>query len=153
MDLNSTLNATVFHNNHFHEYFLSLLKADPSAKVHIVSYLIQYPTPGTALHDIFDQLNLRSAYIRVGTTSYVNDRQLNRELTKIKKHWPRIKLEKVYGDHRKLYLLTTDIYNGAILTKRHYRCWVSSLNLCKTRSKNATVEVFGDQLHALRATL
>jgi hypothetical protein len=145
--------ATVLKNNHFHDYFLALLKANPTYQVHIVTYLIQFPRQGTVLYDIFNELNKRPSYILVGTTTYVNDRQLNREIALIKKHWPRIKIEKTYNDHRKIYLLTYHTYNGAVLSGRKYRCWLSTLNLCETRSKNATVEVFGEQLEALRTSL
>ena len=153
MDLKATRCSTVIQGSHFHEYFLALLKANPSAQVHIVTFLIQYPDSGTALFDLFDELNKRPSYILVGTSTYINSRQLDRELARIKKRWPRIKLEKTFNDHRKIYLLTYHTYNGAVLSQRTYRCWLSTLNLCKTGSKNATVEVFGEQLEALRTTL
>ena len=144
---------TVFHGMSSFYYFLNTLKSPSGCQVKINTFLIQLPEKSDILWHLFNELSLHPTLITIGTSRYVSEASLKRETRAITKQWPKIKLRTSYGDHRKCYYIRWHEYNGAVLGQARERLWLSTTNLQASGSQNATVEIFGEQLKALRDTL
>lgn len=134
-----TSEPCVWTGSNFLEYFVLHLRQHPTAQVHISTYLIQYKADGV-LHDLYLELNKRAACVYVGTTRYIKESSVTKEIARIKKAHPRIVLRLTYNDHRKVFLCCYKRYNGAVLQGLSYRCWVGSQNLHDSNTHNLVIE-------------
>ena len=136
----------------FLEFFVSHLKQHPTCQVHISTFLIQYQRSGV-LYDLYNELNRRPACIFVGTTRYVSQGSIEKEIKRIRKTWPNLNIRLVYNDHRKIFLCTYKRYNGAVHLGLSYRAWLGSQNLYDSSTKNCMLEAPQEAIPQLRAEL
>jgi hypothetical protein len=141
--------TTVWSGSQYLEYLVAHLKQQPAAQVWISTFLIQYQ-PSGVLHDLYKELNKRPSCIYVGTTRYIREGSVNKEIKRISKAHPHIKIRLTYNDHRKVFLLRYPTYNGAVRLPDTYRAWVGSQNLHDSNTRNCVVELPATSIPALR---
>ena len=142
----------VWSGQQFLEFFVGHLRQHPTAQVHISTFLIQHQ-PSGVLHELYLELNKRPSCIYVGTTRYIREGSVTKEIKRIQKAHPRIRINLAYNDHRKVFLCTYKRYNGAILQGLSYRAWVGSQNLHDSNTRNCVVELSQEGIPQLRDEL
>lgn len=147
--LSAMASSVLWNSQDFLEYFLKHLRTHPTCQVHIITYLLTKHDSGV-VHDICLELNKRPSCIYVGTTRFVSQRALDREIKAYKKAYPRVKVLTAYNDHRKVFLCTYHNYLGAVRLPNTYRCWMGSANFYDSRTKNLVIEVPPSEIDNIR---